>query len=159
MLTGRKRRSTPLDENSNPDTFDMQSGNAKVPRLRRSRSLRVLYDETRENVQEVRQQARHHGGGDGENSRPVTPAREEAQDDDHPGYDGADEIEFRGFDDGNRAVNAGNGRCQREILGKVLSLTGSMLMSAAGASPYYGWVLTDLEDIADVTCGQTAPVV
>ncbi|VDP08741.1 unnamed protein product [Heligmosomoides polygyrus] len=70
----------------------------------------------REEVEEVRQQARHHGDGDGENSRSVSPAREEAQDDDHPGYDGADEIEFRGFDDGNRAVNAGNGRCQREIL-------------------------------------------
>ncbi|VDP57969.1 unnamed protein product [Heligmosomoides polygyrus] len=27
------------------------------------------------------------------------------------------------------------------------------------AIPYHGWVLTDLEDIADVTCGQTAPVV
>lgn len=48
----------------------------------------------------MRQQARHHGDGDGENSRSVSPAREEAQDDDHPGYDGADEIEFRGFDDG-----------------------------------------------------------
>ncbi|VDO73258.1 unnamed protein product [Heligmosomoides polygyrus] len=41
----------------------------------------------------------------------------------------------------------------------LTSLTGSMLISAAGSSPYHGWVLTDLEDIADVTCGQTAPVV
>ncbi|VDP23118.1 unnamed protein product [Heligmosomoides polygyrus] len=36
MNTGRKRRSTPLDENSNPNTVDMQPGNPKVPRLRRS---------------------------------------------------------------------------------------------------------------------------
>ncbi|VDP13536.1 unnamed protein product [Heligmosomoides polygyrus] len=114
MNTGRKRRSTQLDENSNPDTVDMQPGNAKVPRLRRSRSLRVLYDEVLQDVQEVRQQVLHHG--DAENSRSVTPAPEEARDDEHPAYDGADEVEVRGFDEGNRAVNARNGRCQREIL-------------------------------------------
>ncbi|VDP34280.1 unnamed protein product [Heligmosomoides polygyrus] len=54
--------------------------------------------------------------GDAENSRSVTPAREEAQDEDHSGYDGADKVEVRGFDDGNCAVNARNGRCQCEIL-------------------------------------------
>ncbi|VDO84266.1 unnamed protein product [Heligmosomoides polygyrus] len=41
----------------------------------------------------------------------------------------------------------------------LVSSTGSMLISAAGPSPYHEWVLTDLEDTADATCGQIAPVV